>query len=73
MTFIYLSQFNSRILTEVKINSGQKEKIYDAMKENAFKTIFNNSFTLCKISTFEISVSEKILQLYFWYIRNINS
>ena len=73
MTFIYLSQFNSIILTEVKINSDQKEKIYKAMKEKAFKIIFNNSFTLCKISIFEISVSEKTLQLYFWYIRNINS
>ena len=73
MTFTYLSQFNSRILIEVKISSDQKEKIYKAMKEKAFKTIFNNSFTLCKISTFEISVSEKLLQLYFWYIRNINS
>ena len=30
------------------------------MKQKAFKTIFNNSFTLCKILTFEISVSEKL-------------
>ena len=43
------------------------------MKQQAFKTIFNNSFTLCKVSTFEISVSEKLLQLYFRCIQNISS
>ena len=43
------------------------------MKQKAFKQFFNNSFTLCRISTFEISVSKKLLQLYFRYIQKINS
>ena len=34
------------------------------MKQKDFKTILNNSFTSCKIS-FEVSVCEKLLQLYF--------
>ena len=43
MTFAYLSQFNWRIFIAVKINSDQKERIYKAMKEKAFKAMFNNS------------------------------
>ena len=43
------------------------------MKQKAFKTIFNNSFTLCKISNFEVSVFEKLLQLYLRYIQKFNS
>ena len=38
----------------------------------SFQTIFNNSFTLSEISTFEISISKKLLQIYFRYIQKIN-
>ena len=64
MIFIYLSQFNWRIFIAVKTNSDQKQRIYKAIKQKAFKTIFNDSVTLCKI-LFEVSASEKLLQLYF--------
>ena len=43
MTFTYLSQFNWRMFIAVKINSDQKERIYKATKEKAFKTMFSNS------------------------------
>ena len=39
----------------------------------SFQTIFNNSFTLSEISTFEILISKKLLQLYFRYIQKIIS
>ena len=39
----------------------------------SFQTIFNNSFTLSEISTFEISIAKKLLQIYFRYIQKINS
>ena len=43
MTFTYLSQFNWRIFIAVKIDSDQKERIYKAMEQKAFKTMFYNS------------------------------
>ena len=37
------------------------------------KKLFSNSFTLSKIFTSAVSVSEKLLQLYIWYISTLIS
>ena len=59
VTFIYLSQFNWRILIAIKINSDQKEGIYKPMKRKASKQ-FSIIVLLCA----------KFLLLKFLHLKN---
>ena len=70
---VVIQQWHSYNGLNLKTNEYIKERIYKTMKRKASKTIFNISFTLCKIFVLEVSVSEKLLLLYFRYLQMINS